>query len=149
MKKFVFAVFCIIVLAGCGGVFKPPGLTPAQPNQDLITWAEAGAKAVNVLRGAAELVIPLACMAGQMDPSMCSDAQKAIVAAGPVLSKVDIALAAYKADPSTANASVLDAARTAALETWSTLNDVNGKMRFVDDQGNLIPFVPKGTSPLP
>jgi hypothetical protein len=142
---FVAVIGCLI--GGCALVSKVTGVPEQQLKDDAVTAAEGATAAVETLDKAAALVLPIACTTGQLDANTCALYQKANAAAAVALPKVDAALVAYKADPSTANGSVLDAAKTAVYEAWSTYNEVNGAKPFVDQGGN--PIGASAASPTP
>jgi hypothetical protein len=141
--KSIFAIMILFaaigcLIGGCAFVSNMTGVPEQQLQDDTVTVAEGAVTAVETLDKAAALVMPIACAAGQLDANTCALYQKANAAAAVALPKADAALVAYKTDPSTANGSLLDAAKTALYEAWSTYNEVNGAKPFVDQNGNPI-----------
>ncbi len=130
---------CIcLALVSCAPVSKLTGIPEQQLRDGAVTAAEGTMKAVEVLKGAAAMTLPIACATGQLDKGVCDTYRLANSAAAVALPKAETALAAYKSDPSTANGAILDASMTALYEAWSTYNVVNGQTPFVDANGNPL-----------
>jgi hypothetical protein len=136
MRKTILAILLIApLLVGCGLKAR---FDAAPSDETLVKWTEAGITAVKFLKGASNLAFSLGCPVGQIPPEICDMQKIASKAADSALAAAQSALAAYKADPSTGNAGVLNAARVALMEAWTAFNQINSTEPFLVSDGRPI-----------
>jgi len=117
------AILAFAFIPGCTSV--DTAVTAVQTKIESVDWVkltEGSITAVSTLEKLGKVGIGLSCKFGVLDQDVCALYTLADNAAVPAIAKAKAALAAYKADPSAGNESVLKAAYEILVSTWETYN---------------------------
>jgi hypothetical protein len=127
MKRSIAVLFVVAlaftVLAGCSTM---TAIESKITGLDWVGFAEQAISGTAAAEKLSRIGIGLPCKFGLLDADICSLYTTADEAAKIALPKLQAALAAYKADKSAGNESLLKEAYNELCLAWETFNSVNG-----------------------
>ena len=144
-KMIAAVLMSLILMTGCANLnpFSSTTTTAQTTTSQkidavLVKSVSVGITSLTLMNKAAHFVMPILYISGIVDQSVEREYELAAASADRVLPQVQVAYDAYVADPTSDKSQALKVVYIVLCEAWSDYNSLSGKVKFVDNEGNIL-----------